>query len=187
MKTDFITDNFKNLLDFIISYREKKSKTPWYDHIINNLSVIHKRNSKNEIYHKLIKVKNKEYLIYMVIYNDMYIDIKIYIPELKDCFLLKMNCKINRTLLSIYELVLEDLDKVDQYINHEIFNYMLDELEKYCSKNKILGINIYSNNFVAPYNKEINSITQNLGYRIINTNIGTSLYKDVNIKSNQKS
>lgn len=186
MKTDFITNKFDDLLDEIIDYRQKKSKTPWYDNIINNLMVIHKRNPNNEIFHKLIQVKDKDYLLYMVVYNDMYIDIKVYIPELKDCFLLKMNCKINRTLLSIYELVLEDLDKVSKFINSEIFTYMLNEIEDYCSKNKILAVNIYANNFVAPYNKEIEILTKNLDYRLINTNIGTSLYKDIKPKQRQE-
>ena len=173
------TDFFEDIIDFALDFKHKKSKTPWYQGIISSLSKIHKKNPLNEIQYKLETNNNKEYLIYMVIYDEKYIDIKVYIPELKDCFLVKLNCKINKTLLSIYEIVLEDIDKVSKYLDANIFKIVLSELETYCTKNKIFAINILTPNFIPPLNKEMEHISINSGYRQIKTNLGISMYKDI--------
>lgn len=175
MKTDFIDD----ILDTIIDFKQNRSKKPWHEDIVTNLSLIHKRNKENQVFHSLHTIADKEFLIYTVIYNEMFVDMKVYTPDLKDCFLIKLNCRINRTLLSVNELIFEDMDKVSKILDPKIFKIMIDTLEQYSQKNKILGINVYFKNFVAPFNKEIEKNCSSMGYRLINTNIGTSLYKDI--------
>lgn len=174
-KTDFVDD----IISSVIEFKHKRDKSPWYNAIIDNLEYIHKRNTQNTTYHKLCNINKSEYLIYIVDYNDMYLDIKIYVPELKDCFLFKINCKINKTLLSVYEIVFEDLDVASKYINTELFKEIFTELENYSKSNKIFAINVYIKNFIAPYNKQIAEETKNMGYRLISTNIGTSMYKEI--------
>lgn len=175
-KTEFIDD----LLTQIIKFKQKKSKIVWYDNILKNLDTIHKRNPHNKTIYKVLKNKTSEYLIYIVVYNDMYVDVKVYVPELKDCFLLKINCKINNTLLSIHELVIDDLDIVAKYLDSSMIENIFTEIEECSKKDKILGINIYIKNFVSPYNKEIeNILTKKYNYRLVNTNVGSSLFKSL--------
>lgn len=174
---------FDDLVDvgFKINGKLRKPQK-WYIDIVNTFeerkAILNSNEQALENQYHIVTTKDVEWLIYISTFKDKYVEIRVYNTNSKDIFEFKLNCKIDKYMFVVDELITPNIDNVVQ-VPIEIFQKVFEYIQEMCKKIKLVSIKVEHRTFRTPLNELFKKMCEQLGYKEISTKGAAYMYKQI--------
>lgn len=154
----------------------------WYVDIVNTFeerkNILNSTEQVLDNQYHIVSTKDLEWLIYVSTFKDKYVEVRVYNTNSKDIFEVKLNCKIDKYMFIVEELITPNIDNVIQ-IPIEIYKKVFEYIDEMCAKIKLVSIKVEHKTFRTPLNELFKKMCEQLGYKeIVNKNIAY-MYKQI--------
>lgn len=166
-------------IGYKISQKLKKPEE-WYSVIIKTFErkkeILNKQDfCLQNFYHVLKLEEDSEILIYMSLFKEKYLEIRLY-SQGSESFDLKYDCSIDKYMLIIDDLIIPNIDGVSK-LPVDVFYQILEYIEQKSKELKLTSIRINHSIFRKPFNEIIKKIAVDRKYRVIKDKNEEYLFK----------
>ena len=155
-------------LGYKISQKLKKPEE-WYSVIIKTFEMkkdnINKQEDCLQNYYHVLKISEEdEILIYMSLFKDKFLEIRLFSKN-SESFDLKYDCYVDKYMLVIDDIIIPNIDSVANLPN-DVFIKILEYIEQKSKELKLTSIRINFSIFRKPFNEIVKKICLAKDYKI---------------------
>lgn len=174
---------FDELVDvgFKINGKLRKPQK-WYVDIVNTFeerkAILNSNEQALDNQYHIVSTNDLEWLIYISTFKDKFVEIRVYNSNSKDIFEVKLNCKIDKYMFILDELITPNIDSVVQ-IPPEIFKKIFEYIDEMCKQIKLVSIKVEHKTFRTPLNELFKRLCEQLGYKEIASKGTAYMYRQI--------